>query len=244
MLIDTIGKNVFVVHALSGYEDHEEWINRLFNKHNLVFEYFTDGDVSLITPDHLRKYFTPDIKSKYSLAGISCTLNHILLYKKIIDEKIKLALIFEDDACFLGAFVEKLNRMSEELHALEKGYIISLENTPLTFPSFWVTKKNKYLYKAEKGRMTAAYIIDYEGAKRAYEDLDHHKCDHIVDWWHNDLAKRGIIRIYWAHPPFVEQGSHNGRFSGVMSSYPRSYTRRISWILQKYYKMYIRRLFK
>ena len=176
MLIDAIGKNVFVVHAKSGYEDHEEWINSLFDKHNLDFKYFTDGDVSLITPDHLRKYFTPDIKSKYSLAGISCTLNPILLYKKVIDEKIKLALIFEDDACFLGAFVKKLNRMTKEMQTLEKGFIISLENTPLTFPSFWETKKNKYLYEAEKGRMTAAYIIDYEGARRAYEDLNHNKC--------------------------------------------------------------------
>ena len=87
MLTDTIGRNVFVVHALNDYEDHELWINWLFEKHNLNFEYFSEGDISLITPDHLRRYFTPDIKSKFSLAGISCTLNHILLYKKIIDEK-------------------------------------------------------------------------------------------------------------------------------------------------------------
>jgi len=244
MITETIKGNVFVVHAKSGYEDHEVWINKLFEKNNLKFEFFNDGDVSLITREDLNNYFTPTIESKFSINEISCTLNHILLYKKIINEKLKYALIFEDDACFLGPFVKKLNRMSEELYALEKGFIVSLENTSLTFPSFWETKKNKYLYQAEKGRMTAGYIIDYEGAKKAYEDLKDHKCDHIVDWWHNDLTKRGIIKIYWAHPPLVEQGSHNGRFNGKMSSYPKSINRRIKWTLQKLYKMYIRRFFK
>lgn len=43
--------------------------------------------------------------------------------------------------------------------------------------------------------------------------------------------------------PFVEQGSHNGLLHFTISSKPRSIFRRISWLAQKFYKYYFRRLF-
>jgi len=127
---------------------------------------------------------------------------------------------------------------------LPKGFIISLENSTLKFPSYWKTKKGKFLYQAKSGRMAGAYIIDLEGAKKILNDLKTNKCGTVIDWWHNTLIERGIIKMYWAHPPLVEQGSHNGFLNSTISTKPNTAIRRISWLVQKYYKYFLRRIFK
>jgi glycosyl transferase, family 25 len=236
-------EGVYVIHAKKGYEQHENRIIKLFKENNLEFEFVTDGDQSLLNKDLLGKYFIADIDSKLSKGVQSCTLNHIIAYEKIVRNKNRYALVFENDPFFLGNFPEKLKRMSAEINELEKGFIISLENTTLCFPSYWVTKKEKFLYQATKGRAAGAYIIDLEGATRILNDLKESKCHAVIDWWHNSLIQKGVVKMYWAHPPLVEQGSHNGQLSSTISSKPNTLIRRIRWLVQKLYKMWIRRLF-
>ncbi len=91
--------------------------------------------------------------------------------------------------------------------------------------------------------MAGAYIIDLKGAEQILNDLEQNKCHIAIDWWHNSMIKRGVVKMYWAHPAFVEQGSHNGHLSATISSKPGNTKRKISWFLQKNYKLYFRRLF-
>jgi glycosyl transferase, family 25 len=237
-------KGIFIVHALKGYEYHESRIRELFGKNGLNFEFVTDGDPSLFDRKTLEKYFTDDIEIKLSKGVLSCTLNHIFAYQKMLAQQINYALVFENDPFFLGNFVEKLQKLSNEIENLPKGFIVSLENTTLTFPAYQQTKKGKLLYQASSGRMAGAYLIDLEGATQIVNDLKINKCHTVIDWWHNSLVERGIIKMYWAHPPLVEQGSHNGYLSSTISTKPNDVARRVKWRLQKFYKMYIRRLFK
>ncbi len=153
MVKELIKDGIFVIHALQGYEYHEQRIIDLFKKNNLCFEFVTDGDPIHFKKEILKKYFTPDIETKLSKGVISCTLNHIYAYEKIVQRQIKYAVVFENDPFFLGDFVSNLKRISDEIENLEKGFIISLENTTLRFPSFWVTQKGRFLYPAKVGRM-------------------------------------------------------------------------------------------
>jgi len=91
--------------------------------------------------------------------------------------------------------------------------------------------------------MAAAYIIDLIAARNIIEDLKKNKCYLPIDHWHNNLCSRGIISIYWVHPPLMEQGSHNGMTYGTMSTKMNTSWRRIRWEAQKLYKYYIRRIF-
>lgn len=234
---------IFVIHAKQGYEYHEQRINQLFAKFGLTFEFVTDGDTSNFNDSLLNKYFQKDILDKYSKGAVSCTLNHMLALERLIASDKPYALIFENDPFFLGNFIQKIKKISKEVFELEKGFIVSLENTTLTFPSFFQIKRNKHLYRASKGRMAGAYIIDLEGAKRAISDLQSHKCKVIIDWWHNDLLTRNILKMYWVHPPLVEQGSHNGKMGGTISSKENNFLRRMAWLIQKGYKTTFRRLF-
>jgi glycosyl transferase, family 25 len=244
MIDDIKSKGIFIVHALKGYEFHEQRIIKLFAQNGLQHEFVTDGDPSFFTDSLLKKYFIDDIQTKLSKGVLSCTLNHIYAYERIVARNLAFAIVFENDPFFLGDFNCKLEKLKPELHQLPKGFIVSLENTTLTFPAYRETQKGQYLYPADAGRMAGAYLIDLTAAQRILNDLKTTKCHTVIDWWHNSLIDRGIIKMYWAHPPLVEQGSHNGQMSSVISSEPKNIFRRVNWTLQKYYKTYVRRLMK
>lgn len=235
---------IYVVHALKGYEFQENHVKTLFAAYGLNFSFMTDGDPSLTNETILKEYFSTSFIQKASVGGLSCTLNHILAYKALIKSNSKYAIVFENDPIFLPNFKEKIGKVFSELKELKAGFIVSLENTTLRFPSLKQTKKGKTLYKAKTGRMAGAYIIDLEGAKKAIEHLNTQKCSDIIDWWHNELISCGVLDMYWAHPALVEQGSHNGLMSGTISTKSKSTLRRLSWLFHKYYKLSIGRITK
>ncbi len=234
---------IFVIHAPTGYEFQGQRVTKLLAKQDLDFEFIHEESAEHLN-ELVNKYCDPDLINKFRKGGIACTVSHILALEKFLETGKKFALIFEDDPCFLGDFTSRLNKHTNEIHRLEEGFIISLENTNLKFPSFFQTKKNKHLYQASMGRMACAYLVDIKGAQNALNDLKTNKCGVIIDWWHNSLIKNKVIRLYWLHPPLVEQGSINGKMNSTISSRPHNIRRRISWLLQKAYKMTFRRLFK
>lgn len=235
---------IYVIHAKKGYEIHEERINNLFSKMGLQFEFVTDGDPVNFTDQLLKKYFTNDIHSILPDGVLSCTLNHILSYERMVAGNNQFALIFENDPYFMGDFIKKIEPIIREAKTLTPGFIISLENTNLKFPPYKTVKKGKFLYPANYGRCAGAYLIDLQGAKNIIENLQTNKCGEVIDWWHNTLINRKVVSMFWADPPMVEQGSHNGLLSAGISSKNKSWKRRISWLAQKYYKTYITRWFK
>jgi len=234
---------IYVIHAKTGYELHENRIKALFKENNLNFEFVTDGDPSLFTKELLAKYFTDDMLSRWSDGIISCTLNHIKAYERIVKNNNSYAIVFENDPFFLENFSENIKTIVNEIKDLEKGFIISLENTTLRFPSFWAIKKGKHLYRAKTGRCAGAYIIDLEGAKRILSDVQTNKCPTVIDWWQNILITNHVFKMYWAHPCLVEQGSHNGQLNSTISTKPNSKVRRFKWLAQKFYKSSFKRLF-
>jgi len=236
-------EGVFIIHALKGYEFHEKRIKDYFRKNELSYEFVTDGDPLYIDEEKIKKYFSSNINNILSPGVLSCTLNHIYAYEKMKVKGLKYAIIFENDPFFLGDFKKMISRIFDEMEKLPPGFIISLENSTLRFPSYWQTKKGKYIYRAKSGRMAGAYVIDLEGTRRILNDLNLNKCNTVIDWWHNNLVERDIVRMYWAHPPMVEQGSHNGRLNSTISSKPDTMIRRTSWLVQKLYKYYFKRIF-
>lgn len=87
-------------------------------------------------------------------------------------------------------------------------------------------------------------MIDKKGAEIMLNDLMINKCSEVVDWWHNDMVKRGVLKMYWAHPPLTEQGSFNGKHSSSISVRSNGYSRRFRWLSQKFVKMYVTRWFR
>lgn len=237
-------QGVFIIHALKGYEKHEDRIKKLFPDHQLKANFITQGDPLHFTEDLLAEYFVPEIFDTLKTGIVSCTLNHFLACQQIVDQNLAYGLVFENDPFFLKSFDTLLPSILREAEKLEPGYLISLENSTLRFPSFLQTKRNQLLFRAKSGRMAGSYLIDYTGASRLLEYTRTNKCNNVIDWWHNTLADQGVLNIYWAQPAIVEQGSHNGRLNGVISTNKKSLWRIISWEAQKTYKYYFGRLWK
>lgn len=243
ILTELFNKGIYVIHALKGYEYHEKRIIELFGKMNMSFEFVTDGDPQNFDKIILQDYFVNDIKSKLSEGVLSCTLNHIYAFQNIVDDSLPYGLIFENDPFFLGDFKPKLSKVINEMVDLKPGFIISLENTSFRQPSVWDTQKGKHLYQATNCRHTAAYIIDNAAARAILEEIKTNKCTNVIDWWQDELIAKKVVKMYWAFPSLVEEGSHNGQMCSTISTKKSSLFRRISWFLQKQMKMSVSRLF-
>jgi len=246
MLANSGVQGAYIVHGITGYESREKFLEGVFNNQQILpFEFVTEYQDSALNEELIKKYFTEDIRTVLGKGALFCTLVHMLIYEKVIKNDNEFALVFENDVCFIDSnFLEKLKPIVEEAKQLEKGFIISLENTTLEFPSWRVVKKNKLLYKAKSGRCAGAYLIDKKAAVLMMEDAINKKCSKVIDWWHNDLIDRGVITMYWAHPSLTEQGSFNGKMTSSISIRNNGTIRRWRWLAQKYYKMYILRIFR
>jgi glycosyl transferase, family 25 len=237
--------NVYIIHAKNGYEQHEQRIINLFKEMGInKYEFMTDGDPSNFSDEKLLQYFIPEYSSKYSIGQLSCTFNHFLCYEKIVNNKEKMAIIFENDPFFLGDFINNLLRIKSEVTNLTPGFIVSLENTTLKFPSVWQTKYGQYLYEFPYSRCAGAYIIDNKGAASALSFFKQNKYSQIIDWWMNTIIKLKLIKMYWVHPPLTEQGSHNGMMSSVISTKNKGNIRKLRWKIKKAYRMSILRVVK
>lgn len=237
---------VYVVHGIKGYELREVLLQNLLNKqYQFNAEFVTESIIPEENEALLQKYFIKDIRNLIGKGAAFCTLVHILIYEKIIQNKNRYSLVFENDVCFISNdFLERIKLVEKEADTLEEGFIISLENSTLEFPSLWKLKKNKYLYEEKSGRCAGAYLIDKKAAELMLKDIRIEKCKHVIDWWHNDLIDRKVLKMYWAHPALTEQGSFNGKLPSSISSRNNGIIRRIRWNAQKLYKMYFLRLFK
>ncbi|MDR0940608.1 MAG: glycosyltransferase family 25 protein [Bacteroidales bacterium] len=236
---------IYVVHGRTGYEEQEKHIHYwLKEQFKLPFEFVSEGDAALWSEKDLEQYFGPAIFSKLSKGQISCALNHFLCYEKMLQNNNSYALILEDDAFFCNNFVEKFNHIDQEMKSLEPSFMISLENTTLRFIPIRRVRKGKYVYEAKDGRCTGAYVIDKEAAKQMLTEAKANKCVIPIDWWHNEVSKKNLMRHYWAQPTLVEQGSHNGKMNSTLSQRHKTALIRLRWILKKWYKMYILRLLR
>ena len=228
---------IYVVHALKGYEYHESRLKDVFGEYGFDFSFVTDGDPTLWSDDVISAYFSSDIKAILSGGVLSCTLNHIYCYEKMIRNNDRFALVFENDPFFLGNFSEEIVPIVKEAEKLKEGFIISLEITTFKFPPRKDVQKNKLVYPANYGRCAGAYLIDQTAARNILADLKTNKCSQVIDWWHNTLIDNNVVKMYWAHPPIVEQGSHNGKMHSTISSKTKGLGRKIKWEIQKFYKM-------
>ena len=235
---------IYVIHGVAGYEDREDRLKRDLAAREMDFEFVTEFKDPVQNENLICKYFREDSLNPLTKGKLYCTLVHILAYEKIVSRKQKYALIFENDVYFLNNFAKGFERVMAEARTLPAGFIISLENSTLRFPHWRKIKKEKVLYEAEFGRCAGAYLIDLRGAEKIMEKVNANGFSKVIDWWHNDLVKEGVVKMYWAQPPLTEQGSFNGKLSSSIALRDKGNLRSLRWRLQKFIKMYVTRWFR
>ncbi len=224
----------YIIHVRTAIEREKHMQLQLINR-KLDYRYVLDGDQQDLNPEVLKKYFTGSMQQVSAMA--SCAFKHFLAYESILADQIDYALILEDDIYLNRRF----DALSEDIltEVTQRGlsnFLISLEDSNLKYVRGSQRKPGQYIYKAKRGRMAGAYLIDKVCAENILVKIQKTKCHLPVDWFHNFCSDHGIIDIYWSHPTVATQGSLNGKIKSMIDKKPGSLFRIASFRVQRVYK--------
>lgn len=223
---------VYVIHV-RGHQERDKHMRAELGKHGIDFQYMLDGNVEDMTNEIVERYFKGD--KKQAMPGTSCTLKHLYVYEKMIEDDISGVLVFEDDIKLSSNFNTVFNSTMKEVQ--ERGLencIISYEHTTLKHVKKSELVDGQYLYEKPIGRCAGAYFLDLKAAKTIIDHLKAYKCDKIIDWYHNELIEKVLLKMYWSHPAIAEQYSHSGILPSLLDHKDDSIRRKIGWYLKKF----------
>jgi len=206
---------IFIIHY-TPLVDRKEHMLRQLADHGLEAEFVTPWDREHITD------FTFFDTGRISIRCISNLMKHCEVYKKMIQDDIPYAIVFDDDVCLAKDF----NRVMNE----------TVKNLPSTFDicyigdicGFHIEKTNPdvnvYLKTNEAGPVLSdrGYYIETLGSTRGPAYLLTNACAHKImsvfvknykitslghDHWMCFVAREKNLNVYWSEPTFVCGGS-------------------------------------
>ena len=133
---------------------------------------------------------------------IGCALSHLAVYKRIIDEKIPYALIFEDDVVVCPELVNVIQSIDADGTLLRHGITLFSECLVSTSPTLRLPFGGMSLHDVKWGWFAHAYIITNEAARKLIELQTPVK--HVADCW-RWLLKHRLISIGAVRPILVKQ---------------------------------------
>lgn len=161
---------IFVINLTVDIE-RKQHMQALGKKHNLSMNFIEAVDGKTLTKAQKATYSKTDaiknLNREMSAGEIACGLSHRLIYQKMVDNDIEVALVLEDDAWFdsqLLGLLSQLNYLDEDWELLLLGY--HKQTAPR---SFWYKKKIKdNIIRRTAGIVagTHGYCITNNGAKK------------------------------------------------------------------------------
>lgn len=166
--------------------DRNEHMISLLNKHNLLStstriqaidgQKLTNDELidlannNIFTMDFIKKVLDKNIKKDptTSLGAIGCALSHIRIWKRIVDENIAEAIIFEDDIEMNDNFVQEISKLEPYL---PKNY--DMIHLGYGLKSLLGIRQiiNKYFVKTNSCMSGFGYILSNKGAKKLLEHI-------------------------------------------------------------------------
>ena len=168
-----------------------------------------------------------------SLGEIGCALSHIRVYQKIMEDKIPIALILEDDAWLTPSIVHVLNALEKKI-------------SPDTATVYGLSEGEKgshsgilcspyYLERCKNIFCSHAYIITGKAAAVLSQELLPIK--HPADCWHW-LNKHKIIKLYSVKPCLVTQNNISLTSDIWKNNNLRQEKKFVKSILHKIYRLF------
>ena len=225
----------FIIHVKTAIEREVHIKNQLKNTNNKI-DFILEGDIPDLYPDLLEVYFKGNMNGAPN-GAISCAYKHLRAYQRMLDNHIPIALILEDDIILEKNFYEIVDGILKEVELRSLNcFAISIEDSNVRYINKSERKEGTYLYPKNKGRLTGAYIVDYDFAKSVIDYTLIHKCDVPIDWYHNICCQNGVFQFYWSHPTVAYQASISGKFKSLIDHKPKGFVRELSYLMQRSYK--------
>jgi GR25 family glycosyltransferase involved in LPS biosynthesis len=206
---------IFVIHYKK-LIDRKKHIIEQFEKYNI-----TDYEFIEIDRDELEGY---DLSLFENVAkhDIAIYLSNMYAYKEIKNNYDE-AIIFEDDIILCDNFINIFNNYLTQLPKdydmlfIGNGCNLHIQANDL------IPNKNIYekgLYPTNWGgdgcsRCIDSYVVSKKSAIKLCDYIDNikYKINTTPDWWLNIAARDINLKVYWAEPTIVCQGSQNGMFN-------------------------------
>jgi glycosyl transferase family 25 len=208
---------IFVIHY-NKLVERKAHILKLFKLHKI-----TDYEFVEIDRDELVNHDTSMFDKRYNAAQIAIALSHMYAYRQIA-EKYDSGLIFEDDIILDPFFTKKFNKIIGQLpDNYDMCFIGSGGGVGLHIEPDKIVH-GKYVYKkcleetlwggGGATRCTDSYVVSKKCAQTICKYVDNlpYKINVAVDWWLNTVARDNKLKVYWAEPTIVTQGTNSGLF--------------------------------
>lgn len=215
---------VFVLHY-SKLTQRKQYILEQFEKHGITdYEFIEKFDKDTITHEECPEFSEAYVRERRT--ELSIHLKHLYLYRLMEKEKYEEVLVFEDDVIISDGFVEKLAKYMTQMPT-DYDMLFIGNGCNLHIPKRQLIP-NKYIYEKclhettwggnGATRCIDSYVIHSRCAKKicdyvAAAAVLNMKIELPADWWLNDVARDLGLKVYWAEPTIVRQGSQNGLFS-------------------------------
>lgn len=222
---------IFVLHY-SKLTHRKKYILEQFKRHGITdYEFIEKFDKDAITDDECPEFTQEYVTQRR--AELSLHLKHLYLYRLMVSENYSEVLVFEDDVVLSNDFMKKLTEYMRQTPT-DYDMLFIGDGCKLHIPRNQLVA-NQYIYAKclhetawggnGAARCTDSYIIHQRCAKKLCDyaaaaagdsgaALDKtKKIDIPVDWWLNKAARELVLKVYWAEPTIVTQGSQNGLFT-------------------------------
>jgi len=212
---------IFVLHY-SKLTRRKQHILEQFERHGITdYEFIEKFDKDAITDDECPEFSEEYVTQRR--AELSLHLKHLYLYRLMLSDNYEEVLVLEDDVILSDSFMKKLAIYMTQLPNdydmlfIGNGCNLHIPKNKL-IPNHYIYEK--CLHETAWGgngaaRCTDSYIIHQRCAKKLcdYAAGLTKKINLPVDWWLNEAARDLVLKVYWAEPTIISQGSQNGLFS-------------------------------
>lgn len=200
-----------------------EWITEA-DAQDLDLDAWYDGSQEAFAERH-RTAFRAFGYGEYSPLTRPCvelTAQHILAQKRLADQELDSAVVFEDDVVLGEDFADRLARYVDELpadwdmfyfgagHSGALRSRMSLRDRVL----YWRGRKHVFPRHNRQSRWTDSYMVRRKAAETMLTTIV--PFQFAIDWELNYQQTIHELNVYWAEPPLSEQGSGRGYYASSL----------------------------
>lgn len=218
------------------FVDRRRSIERQLQPLGLAYEFVHTYDASDIDATLTQRHFHNDV---LSLGQQSCALKHLEALRLICERRWERALVLEDDAILGKNFFQGLRSALKESNLFDFPHVLLVGSGGNQYTPRRRRVPGQCLYRADKGRLTEAYVLGSQAARLRVEWIERQGISLPIDNLFDRMDRELNIALYWLEPPIVEQGSKTGRFQSVLEPAPPKFFRRITAALQKIRRKYL-----
>lgn len=202
---------IFII-SLKRSVDRRKVMSEHLARLGLDFEFINGVDGNKLSPEEISKLY--DEKWAFRQEGrhlsrgeIGCSLSHLKVYRKIVNEDLSYALILEDDVCLSPLIAGVLKAIEDTISPNMNEVFLMQENSSVRFK-----KKGKKVYlidgqfvfeELKSAQGTYAYVVTHNSAQSMVKTLT--PVTHTADSW-GWLIRQKIVNVYGINRTF---STHN-----------------------------------